>query len=95
MSSIDDKFLKMIQTPIPRLVVNLAIPSMISMIITSIYNMADSFFVGQINTSASGAVGISFSLMAIIQAIGFMMGMGSGNYISRLIGQKIPKMLLK
>lgn len=86
--SADEKFNKMINTPVPRLVTTLAVPSIISMLITSIYNMADTYFVSQISTSASGAVGIAFALMAVIQAIGFTIGMGSGNYISRLLGQK-------
>lgn len=84
----EQKFQQMTQVPVDRLVCSLAIPTIISMVITSIYNMADTFFVSQINTSASGAVGIAFSLMAIIQAIGFTFGMGSGNFISRLLGQK-------
>lgn len=88
MSSIDNKYIKMTQTPVPKLIVTLAIPSIISMVVTAVYNMADTYFVSQIGTSASGAVGISFSLMAIIQAIGFTMGMGSGNYIAKLLGQK-------
>lgn len=88
MNSLDAKYIKMTQTPIPKLVMNLAIPSIISMVITAIYNMADTYFVSQINTSASGAVGVSFSLMAIVQAIGFTMGMGSGNYMAQLLGQK-------
>ena len=58
------------------------------MLITSIYNLADTFFVGRISTSASGAVGVVSSLMAIIQAIGFFFGQGSGNFISREIGHK-------
>ena len=90
MKSLDAKYIKMTQTPIPNLVVNLAVPSIISMVITAVYNMADTYFVSQINTSASGAVGISFSLMALVQAIGFTMGMGSGNYIAQLLGQKDP-----
>jgi putative MATE family efflux protein len=85
------KFEKMTQTPIPRLIINLAIPTIISMLITSHYNMADTFFVGKIGTSATAAVGISFSLMAIVQAVGFTLGMGSGNYISRLLGQQNAK----
>lgn len=86
--NIDAKYTKMTQDPIPKLIISLAIPSIISMVITSIYNMADTYFVGQINTSASASVGVSFSLMALVQAIGFTMGMGSGNYIARLLGQK-------
>lgn len=84
----EQKFHRMTQEPVERLVCSLAIPTIISMLITSIYNMADTFFVSQIGTSASGAVGVAFSLMAIIQAIGFTFGNGSGNYISRLLGQK-------
>ena len=68
------QFDKMTKTPIPRLVLGLAVPTILSMLITSIYNLADTFFVGQISTSASGAVGVVSSLMAVIQAIGFMLG---------------------
>ena len=74
---------KMTETPIPRLILSLAAPTILSMLITSIYNLADTFFVGQISTSASGAVGIVSSLMAILQALGFMLGHGSGSIISR------------
>lgn len=78
----------MTQTPVSRLVCTLAVPTIVSMLITSIYNMADTFFVGRIGTSATGAVGVVFSLMAVIQALGFTFGNGAGNYISRLLGQK-------
>lgn len=78
----------MTETPIQPLVLRLAAPTVVSMLITSIYNMADTFFVGRISTSASGAVGIVASLMAVIQAIGFMLGHGSGSMISRRLGQK-------
>ena len=54
------------------------------MLVTSIYNMADTFCGGQISTSASAAVGVSYSLMSMIQALGFTLGMGSGNYLSRV-----------
>ena len=84
----DEKFKMMTQEPVEKLVVSLAIPTIVSMLITSIYNMADTYFVSQISTSASGAVGVAFPLMMLIQAIGFTLGMGSGNYISRLLGQK-------
>ncbi len=67
----------------------LAVPTIITMLITSFYNMADTFFVGQLdNTSATGAVGVVFSFMAIIQAVGFFFGQGSGNVISRYLGQE-------
>ncbi len=78
----------MTQEPVEKLIRSLAFPTIVSMLITSIYNMADTFFVSRISTSASGAVGIAFSLMAIIQAIGFTFGTGSGNYISRLLGRQ-------
>lgn len=84
----DQKFIRMTEEPVEKLVLNLAGPTIISMLTTSIYNMADTFFVSQISTSASGSVGVAFPLMMIIQAIGFTLGMGSGNYISRLLGQK-------
>ena len=73
------QYKKMTETPIPKLILGLAAPTILSMLITSIYNLADTFFVGQISTSASGAVGIVSSLMAIIQALGFTLGHGNGN----------------
>lgn len=82
------QYRKMTETPIPKLITSLAVPTIISMMITSIYNMADTFFVSKLGTSATGAVGIVFSIMAIIQAVGFTMGMGSGSNISRLLGEK-------
>ena len=80
------RFTAMLEAPIPSLVTRLAIPTVISMLVTSIYNMADTFFVSQLGTSASGAVGIVFSLMAIIQAVGFTLGMGAGSLVSRSLG---------
>ena len=82
------QFRKMTETPIPKLILSLAAPTILSMLITSIYNLADTFFVGQISTSASGAVGVVSSLMAIIQALGFMLGHGSGSIISRSLGSQ-------
>ncbi len=76
----------MLTDPLDRLIPRLAVPSIISMLVTSIYNMADTFFVSQLGTSASGAVGVVFSAMALIQAFSFMIGMGAGNNISRLLG---------
>ena len=83
-----EQFRKMTETPIPKLILSLAAPTILSMLITSIYNLADTFFVGQISTSASGAVGIVSSLMAIIQALGFTLGHGSGTIISRRLGSQ-------
>ena len=79
---------KMTQTPIHKLITSLAIPTIISMLITGFYNAADTFFVSQIGTSASAATGIVFSLMTLIQAVSFCIGMGSGTTISRRLGQK-------
>lgn len=82
------QYKKMTETPIPKLIIVLAIPTTISMLVTNIYNMADTYFVGKIGTSASGAVGVVFGLMAIIQAFGFMFGHGAGSIISRRLGAK-------
>ena len=82
------QFRRMTETPIPQLILSLAAPTILSMLITSIYNLADTFFVGQISTSASGAVGVVSSLMAIIQALGFMLGHGAGTIISRSLGNR-------
>lgn len=75
-------------TPVSKLVIQLGIPTTVSMLVTNIYNMADTYFVGKIGTSASGAVGVVFGLMAIIQAVGFMFGHGGGSVISRRLGAK-------
>ena len=74
--------------PVPQAVAKMAIPSIISSLVTVVYNMADTFFVSRISTSASAAVGVSYSLMAMIQALGFTLGMGSGNYLSRVLGSR-------
>lgn len=84
----NEMYIKMTETKISKLIPRLAVPTIITMLVTSIYNMADTFFVSQIGTSASAAVGINFSIMAMIQAIGFTLGMGSGNYVSRSLGKK-------
>lgn len=82
------QFKKMTEERVEKLIVSLSVPTVTSMLITSVYNMADAYFVSKIGTSASGAVGVVFSLMAIIQAFGFAIGMGSGSMISRLLGQQ-------
>lgn len=82
-----EKQIRMTTAPVERLILKLAVPTILSMLVTTFYNMADTFFVGKLdNTSATGAVGVVFSLMAIIQAVGFFFGHGSGNYISRKLG---------
>ena len=81
-----DRHAYLTQTPIPKLIPTLAVPTIISMLVTGIYNSADTYFVGRISTQATAAVGLVFSVMAIIQAFGFFCGQGSGNYLSRLLG---------
>ncbi|MBQ9922665.1 MAG: MATE family efflux transporter [Clostridia bacterium] len=84
------KHFQMTQTPIPALIRRLSTPTLITMMITALYNLCDTYFVGSLGTEQSAAVGIVFSIMALIQAIGFCMGMGAGNYSSRLLGEKKP-----
>lgn len=94
MTQQQQKFTLMTETPIRRLIMKLALPAMVSMMISSIYNMADTYFVGQLSagsaaaTSATAAIGVAFPLMSIIQAVGFMFGHGSGNFISRALGRQ-------
>ena len=78
----------MTETPVSRLIIQLGIPTTISMLITSIYNMADTYFVGTLGESAQAATGVLFTLQAIIQGIAFMLGQGSGTFISRELADK-------
>lgn len=82
----EEKVRYLTTAPIPRLVGQLSLPTIISMLVTSFYNMADTFFVGQIDTRSTAAVGVAFSAMAFIQAVSFFFGHGSGNFISRCLG---------
>ena len=86
MNSAEIQYKKMTETPIPKLILGLGLPTTISMLVTNVYNMADTYFVGRLGTSASGATGIVFGLMAILQACGFMYGQGSGTVVSRRLG---------
>ena len=79
----EQQYKKMTETPVHKLVLSLGLPTTISMLVTNLYNIADTFFVSQIGTSASGATGVVFALMAIIQAFGFMLGHGAGSNLSR------------
>ena len=92
MQTTDERTLKnykrMTETPVSRLVIALGIPTTISMLITSIYNLADTYFVGTLGESAQGATGILFTLQAIIQAFAFMLGHGSGAYVSKSLANK-------
>jgi len=87
----DAKFLKMTTEPVEKLIVKLAIPTILIMLVTALYNSADMYFVGKLGNSATAAVGISLSIMAIIQATGFFFGQGAGNYVSRALGAKQMK----
>ena len=91
MKEYSSQYEKMTQQPIPSLILTLALPTTISMLVTNIYNMADTYFVSTEGTSATGAVGIVFGLMAILQAFGFMFGHGAGSNISRRLGAKRVK----
>ena len=81
-----DKFTRMTTQPVKKLVLRLAGPTIASMLISSLYNMADTFFVGRIGTFATAGVGLIFPLMTVMQAFGFFFGQGSGNYVSRALG---------
>lgn len=84
----DDRVKYLTNEPIPGLICKMSVPTIISMLVTSFYNMADTLFVGRLNTQSTAAVGVSFSVMALIQAVGFFFGHGSGNYISRQLGAR-------
>ena len=79
---------KMTETPVSRLITTLGIPTTVSMLITNIYNMADTYFVGELGESPQAATGILFTLQAIIQAIAFMLGQGSGAMVSKALADK-------
>ena len=84
----EDKFTQMTQTPIPNLVATLAVPTIISMLVTSVYNMADTYFVSSLGTAASAAVGVNSSLDQMIMMAGSFLAVGSNSYIARLLGAK-------
>lgn len=83
-----DNYTFLTHAPVHRVIFTMAIPTIISMLSTSMYNLADTYFVGSINTQSVAAVGVSFAMMAVIQAVGFFYGHGAGNYISRMLGAK-------
>lgn len=78
----------MTKTPVHKLILRLAVPTILSMLATTIYNLVDTAFVGTLGNSASGAVGVVFGFMSILQAIGFMFGQGSGSLMSRRLGER-------
>ena len=82
------KYVFLTKAPVSRVILTMAIPTIISMLITSAYNVADTYFVGRINTQSTAAVGIAFSMMSVVQAVGFFFGHGSGNFMSRSLGAR-------
>ncbi len=89
MDELEQKYKQMTEPPVGQLICRLAVPCIISMLVTSFYNMADTYFVGMMKSNAAtGAVGVVFSMMAIIQAVGFFFGQGSGIYISGQLGKR-------
>lgn len=85
--SAEEKRHQMLNDPVELLVCRLAVPTIITMMITAFYNMADTFFVGRLDTVSTAAVGLALPLMNIVQALGFFYGHGSGNYISGKLGE--------
>ena len=83
----EQQYIRMTETPVSRLVTSLAIPTVAGMLVSSVYNITDTFFVSQLGTSASAAVGVVFSIQSLIQAVGFSIAMGSGSMVSRRLGQ--------
>ena len=79
---------KMTKTPLVKLIISLGIPTTISMLVTSLYNMADTYFVGTLGESPQAATGILFTLQAIIQAVAFMLGQGSGTMVSKALADR-------
>ena len=82
---------RMTTAPVSELILSLAVPSMVTTLINSVYNLADTFFVGQIGTSATAAVGVVFSIPMILNALGFWVGTGGSNLVSRMLGAKQQK----
>ncbi|MGN1115654.1 MAG: MATE family efflux transporter [Candidatus Ornithomonoglobus sp.] len=86
-----EQYERMTCTPVHKLIIKLSVPTIISMMITNIYNLADTAFVGKLGNSASGAVGVVFGFMSILQAVGFLFGQGAGSIISRRLGQRCSR----
>ncbi len=84
----EQNYLRMTEEPVKTLILRLATPTIITMLITAFYNMTDTIFVSRLGTANSAAVGIVYSIMSIIQAIGLTLGQGSANTVSRLLGEK-------
>ena len=91
MTSADQHYIKMTETPVAKLILKLGIPTTISMLITNIYNMADTYFVGTLGESAQAATGVLFTVQAVMQGIAFMLGHGGGTFVARYLADKNTK----
>ena len=83
-----DNYTYLTSGPVHRVIITMALPTIVSMLVTNLYNIADTFFVGKLNTASTAAVGIVFTPMFFFQATGFFFGHGSGNYISAELGAR-------
>ena len=83
-----DNYTFLTTAPVGKVILTMAVPTVISMLVTSIYNIVDTWYVGLLNTQATAAVGVAFPIMSAIQAVGFFFGQGSGTYVSRKLGAK-------
>lgn len=83
-----DNYEFLTQAPVSRVILTMAVPTIVSMLVTCFYVIVDTYFVGQLNTQSTAAVGIVFPLMSLIQAIGSFFGHGSGAYMSRELGAR-------
>ena len=86
-----EQYEHMTTAPVGSLILSMAVPSMVTTLVTSIYNLADTFFVGRIGTSATAAVGVVFSVMMVLTALGFWVGTGGSTLVSSLLGAKENK----
>ena len=86
--TLEDKYNEMTQQPVKLLVIKMAVPTIIAMVTTALYNVVDAAFIGHLSTEGTAGIGISFAYMTFIQALGFFFGHGSGNHISRALGAK-------
>ena len=87
-ASADAKYRQMTGQPVKPLILKLCLPAVISNLVTTAYNLTDTFFIGQLGTAQSGAIGIAFSIMTVMQALGFFFGNGAGNSMSRELGKQ-------
>lgn len=86
--TLEEKYNEMTQRPVKLLVCKMAVPTIIAMVTSALYNVVDAAFIGRLSTEGTAGIGISFAYMTVIQALGFFFGHGSGNHISRALGAK-------